>query len=189
MSHSTRSSALERALMAVVIAAACAAAPAAATLERAPPLPAGVVALAPDLKVQGGGELTYFGISVYDGWYWSPVRGWPHGGPHALDLIYHRNLDGTKIAQRSVDEIAKLGYGSDAERTRWGQLMARLFPDVRRGDRLTGVYTGAGAVRYFHNGKSIGEIAEPGFAQAFFGIWLDPKTSRADFRQKLLGQP
>ena len=42
-------------------------------------------------------------------------------------------------------------------------------------------------MRYFHNGKPIGEIAEPGFAQAFFGIWLDPKTSRADFREKLLG--
>ena len=42
-------------------------------------------------------------------------------------------------------------------------------------------------MRYFHNGTPIGEIADPGFAQAFFGIWLDPKSSRADFRQKLLG--
>ncbi len=189
MSRSTRSSAPERALMAVAIAAACAAAPArVAAPERAPPLPAGVVALAPDLKAQGGGELTYFGISVYDGWYWSPVRGWPHGGrlcarPH-LPPRSRRREDRASAASTKSRSSAT---GTDAERTRWGELMARLFPDVRRGDRLTGVYTGAGAVRYFHNGKSIGEIAEPGFARAFFGIWLDPKTSRADFRQKLLG--
>ena len=55
------------------------------------------------------------------------------------------------------------------------------------GDRLTGVKTATGSMRYFHNGKPIGEIADPGFAHAFFGIWLDPKSSRADFRKKLLG--
>ena len=145
--------------------------------------------MAPTLKIRGGGELTFFGISIYDGWYWSGATGWPQSGPYALDLHYHRSLDGAKIAARSVEEIAKLGFGSDAERLRWGQAMARLFPDVKRGDRLTGVNTGAGGVRYFLNGNAIGEIDDPGFANAFFGIWLHPKTSQADFRQKLLGAP
>lgn len=173
----------------LALAAAAVAAAAPAMAEGPPPLPARVRALAPEIRVQGGGELTFFGISIYDGWYWSPVRAWPNDGPYALDLIYHRDLDGARIAQRSVDEIAKLGYGSQAERVRWGALMTHIFPDVRRGDRLTGVYTGGGAVKYFYNGKPIGDIAEPGFAQAFFGIWLDPRTSQTAFRQKLLGSP
>jgi len=42
----------------------------------APPLPPQVAALAPGLKAQGGGELTYFGLSIYDGYFWSPRRGW-----------------------------------------------------------------------------------------------------------------
>jgi hypothetical protein len=154
----------------------------------APPLPPQVAQLAPDLKVQGGGELTFFGISVYDGYYWSPTRGWSQDGPFALDLHYHRALDGEKIAERSVSEIAKLGYGTAEQRLRWGEAMKRLFPDVRRGDRLTGVNLPGGVVRYFYNGRSIGEIADPGFARAFFGIWLDPKTSQLDFRQLLLGE-
>jgi len=191
MSRNTRSCASERvarSLAAAWLAFALATTPAHAVNVGPPPLPASVVDLAPGLLAQGGGELKFFGISVYDGWYWSRARGWPNGGPYALDLLYHRNIDGAMIAQRSVDEIAKLGYGSASERTRWGELMTRIFPDVQRGDRLTGVYTRAGAVRYFHNGKPIGEIVEPGFAQAFFGIWLDPRSSRADFRQKLLGE-
>lgn len=171
----------------LLLAFASIAAPALAMADRAPPLPPQVTATAPDLKAQGGGLLTFLGLSIYDGWYWSPVRGWPHDGPYALDLHYHRNLDGRKIAQRSIDEIATLGYGSDDERGRWAAQMARIFPDVRAGDRLTGVKTSAGSVRYFHNGKPIGDIADPGFAHAFFGIWLDPKSSRADFRKKLLG--
>jgi hypothetical protein len=161
----------------------------AAVAGGAPPLPRSVTELAPNLQVQGGGQLTFFGIAVYDGWYWSSSRGWPASGPYALDLVYHRDLDGGKIAQRSVDEITRLGYGTPEQRARWGTLMARIFPDVRRGDRITGVHTDTGVVRYFYNGQAIGAIEEPGFAQAFFAIWLDPKSSRADFRQKLLGQP
>ncbi len=164
-----------------------AAIPAQATSERAPPLPESVTSLAPGMRAQGGGLLSFFGISVYDGWYWSAARGWPGAGPYALDLHYHRSLDGAKIAQRSVDEIAQLGYGSEADRQRWRAQMTLIFPNVRRGDRLTGVAMAPDAVRFFHNGERIGEIAEPGFARAFFGIWLDPKTSQADFRTRLLG--
>ncbi len=161
---------------------------ASARAVNAPPLPSQIMELAPDLKVQGGGELTFFGIAVYDGYYWSPARGWSPDGPYALDLHYHRALDGAKIAERSVSEIAKLGYGTADQRSRWGEAMRRMFPDVLRGDRLTGVNLPGGVVRYFHNGKPIGEIADPGFARAFFGIWLDPKTSQLDFRQLLLGE-
>ena len=64
--------------------------------------------------------------------------------------------------------------------------MSRVFPDVRRGDRLTGVRSVEG-VRFFHNGRFLGSIDDAQFATAFFGIWLDPRTSRADFRERLLG--
>jgi len=173
----------------VMLAAALVAVPpAAARAVDAPPLPPRVVELVPGLKVQGGGELSFFGISVYDGYYWSATRGWSPDQPFALDLHYRRALDGERIAERSVSEIAKLGYGSAEQRARWGEAMKRLFPDVRSGDRLTGVNLPGGGVRYFHNGTPIGEIAEPGFARAFFGIWLDPRTSQLDFRQLLLGE-
>jgi len=163
-------------------------APVPASAVDAPPLPPQVMELAPNLRVQGGGKLTFFGISVYDGYYWSPTRGWSQDGPFALDLHYHRALDGAKIAERSVGEITKLGYGTAEQRSRWGEEMKRVFPDVRRGDRITGVNLPGGVVRYFYNGKSIGDISDPGFAHAFFGIWLDPNSSRLDFRQLLLGE-
>jgi hypothetical protein len=194
MSASTRSSAfdcadrLPAAGLRLAFALALAVTAVSARAVDAPPLPSPVLALAPNLKVQGGGELTFFGISVYDGYYWSPTRGWSQDGPFVLDLHYRRALDGAKIAERSVSEIAKLGYGTLEQRARWGEAMRSMFPDVRSGDRLTGVNLPGGIVRYFHNGKSIGEIADPGFARAFFGIWLDPKTSDAGFRQMLLGE-
>jgi len=172
----------------VALGAALVMSPGPADAADAPPLPAQVAALAPGLSAQGGGELTYFGLSIYNGYFWSPGRGWKEDGPCVLDLHYHRALDGAKIAARSLQEIAKLGYGTPAQRSRWGEEMRRLFPNVEKGDRLTGISLPGGIVRYFLNDQPIGDIDDPGFARAFFAIWLDPKTSEAGFRQLLLGE-
>ena len=155
----------------------------------APPLPPAVGVLAPAARAQGGGEVRFLGFPVYDGWYWASDHAWTLAAPFALDLHYHRTLSGAAIAQRSVDEMARLGTATPAELARWGDPMRGIFPDVAAGDRLTGVFLPPGIVRFFGNGRPIGEIDDPGFARAFFGIWLDPRTSRADFRAKLLGAP
>jgi hypothetical protein len=191
MSRNTPSSAIERLrrhAAASVLAVATALSGQAAAIG-VPPLPSAIVELASDLRLQGGGELRFFGVPIYEGWYWSAKPGWSADQVFALDLIYLRSLDGARIAQRSVEEIAKLGHGNPELRARWGAQMKRIFPDVKSGDRLTGVNLPGGRVRYFFNGQSIGEIVDPELARAFFAIWFDPKSSRADFRQKLLGQP
>ena len=155
----------------------------------APPLPAAIAAQAPGLRPQGGGEMTFFGLSIYDGWYWAGAHAWIPTGTYALDLHYHRSLDGASIAERSVTEIEGIGVGNTAQRQRWGEAMRRLFPNVRKGDRITGVNLPPGTARFYFNGQPIGDIDDPEFARAFFGIWLDPRTSRPAFRKQLLGAP
>ncbi|MEO5763994.1 MAG: chalcone isomerase family protein [Casimicrobiaceae bacterium] len=159
-----------------------------AAQRAAPVLPAEIRAQVPALRLQGSGELTFFGLSVYDGYYWSVEPGFSFAHPFALDLVYRRAFHGHRIAARSVDEMEKLGHGTPAQRQRWGDAMASLFPDVAKGDRLTGYYVPGGGVRYFHNGAAIGAIDDTEFARAFFAIWFDPRSSRADFRSKLLGE-
>jgi hypothetical protein len=44
------------------------AAPLSASVQ-APPLPPAVTSVAPSLELRGGGELTIFGLSIYDGFY------------------------------------------------------------------------------------------------------------------------
>ena len=153
-----------------------------------PALPQGVAVLVPDARAQGGGELKWFGLSIYHGYLWSVDDTFSFDEPFALDLHYQRTLKGTLIAQRSVEEMRAIGRHAEADLARWGEAMGRIFPDVSRGDHIVGVHLPGQGARFFHNGRPIGEIADPSFARAFFGIWLDPRTSRPDFRRQLLGQ-
>ena len=189
MSASTRSPARERAWQVAALAwlALAALTAPAASATSPPPLPDPVVALVPGLRAQGGGEMRVLGFAVYDGWYWAASTDYSVARPFALDLRYARALDGARIAERSADEIAKLGFGTAEQRSRWGEAMRAIFPSVAVGDRLTGVNLPDRGAVFFHNGRAIGDIPDPAFARAFFAIWLDPRTSRPDFRRRLLG--
>jgi hypothetical protein len=126
-------------------------------------------------------------MPVYRGTLWSVEGTFSFDEPFALELLYHRALDGRRIAERSVEEMRALARHDPAALARWGEAMVRIFPDVRKGDRIAGVHLPGQGARFFHNGRVLGEIADPAFARAFFGIWLDPRTSRPDFRARLLG--
>jgi Chalcone isomerase-like len=163
-----------------------------ATAEtNAPPLPAVVRSLVQNLEAKGGGELTFFGMSVYSAYFHCVDRSrcsWSPELPFALQLVYHRSLVGAMIAERSVEEIAKLGYGTPDQRARWGALMKQIFPDVVDGDCIIGLNLPQSGARYYYNGNPIGEIQDREFARAFFGIWLDPRTSEPALRKKLLSE-
>jgi len=137
------------------------------------------------LKRWGSGEFRRFGFLVYEATLWAGDD--PQRPPLALRLDYKRKIDGSSIADASVSEMRKLG-ADETKLARWGEQMVRLFPDVVPGDSLIGHYRPDGASFSF-NGKPIGEIADAEFAERFFAIWLDPKTSAPELRVALLKRP
>jgi hypothetical protein len=156
-----------------------------------PGLPPAVAAQMPKVTIRGGGELTFLGLSIYDARLYldAGARGdCAPDEPFALQLIYKRRLYGERIAARSVEEMSKLGYGTEEQRARWGELLKQILPDVDAGDFLTGVNMPKRGVRFYQNGTPIGTIDDREFAQAFFGIWLDPRTSEPVLRKQLLGE-
>ena len=82
--------------------------------------------------------------------------------------------------------MAGIGQGTQAQRLAWGEAMRRLFPDVSSGDRILGQYSPRGPSRFFYNDRPLGTIEDPDFGRAFFGIWLDPRTSEPAMRESLL---
>ena len=158
--------------------------------------PAALLQQAPGIEMRGSGTLRWFGLRIYDAVLWTtPARpgaapaagGADFSRPLALQLRYARNLSGTAIAERSTEEIGKLGLGTPAQRAQWDQAMRKLFPDVSDGTTLAGLHLPGRGARFFLNGRLLGEIADAEFSQAFFSIWLDARTSAPELRTALLG--
>jgi hypothetical protein len=142
-----------------------------------------------DARVAGAGSLTWFGLSVYDARLIVPASfraADALASPLVLEITYARALDGGKIAERSRDEIVKLGLGNDTQRAAWLEAMKRVFPDVKSGTRIAGVYLGERGARFYVDGSFAGAVEDPEFARAFFSIWLDPRTSAPRLRDALL---
>jgi len=145
--------------------------------------------LLPQQVLVGKTRLTVWGFQVYDAKLWAPpgvTAGQLPSQPFALELAYLRDFDNADIAARSLVEMRRSASISPAQAEAWTAAMLRVFPMVKKGDRLTGVnQPGAGALFLF-NGKPAGEIRDTEFARLFFGIWLSDKTSEPRMREALL---
>ncbi|GAA0742315.1 chalcone isomerase family protein [Ideonella azotifigens] len=148
-------------------------------------------ALGEAARAQGLGRMRFLGIAIYEIALWAatPVSAsdWT-GKPLALEIRYAHGLDGAKIAERSLDEMQRQGGFSAAQGTAWLARMKELFPDVKPGDRITGVLEPSQAARFYVNGRAVGELRDAAFANRFFGIWLSEATSEPTLRQQLLGR-
>ena len=140
----------------------------------------------PQARMAGQGAFSWFGMKIYEARLWVGDAGYVSGAPFALELRYARSLGGARIADASDDQMEKNGAGTSAQRATWLRRMRALFPDVKEGSTITGVFLPDGGVRFHLDGKVLGTIAEPGFAAAFAGIWLGPATTAPRLRASLL---
>jgi len=168
-----------------------AALPMAAVAGRTPQaLPPELKAELRDARLVGEATLRYLGLHVYD------IRLWTEAdfsvrelqrSTLALELLYARALDGKSIAERSLKEMQGLDRIDGLQGERWLQQMRHIFPNVKKGDRITGVQRPGEAAHFFVNGQPRGEVRDAEFTRLFFGIWLSPRTSQPKLREALLG--
>jgi hypothetical protein len=83
--------------------------------------------------------------------------------------------------------MRRMGTVPAEQQARWLAEMQALFPDVRRGERLTGVHRPGESAAFWFNGQPHGQVRDAEFARLFFGIWLSPRSSDPGLRQALLG--
>lgn len=144
-------------------------------------------------RLQGQGQMRYFGLAVYSARLWAPNRveaqAWWHSA-FALELVYDRALDGAAIAERSLVEMQRQATLSNDQQTQWLAWMRQAFPDVQGGDRLSAVQVEhEPGLRFYYNGAPRQALADQEFARLFTGIWLSPRTSQPQLRQALLDLP
>jgi hypothetical protein len=152
-------------------------------------MPAEVTADVPQPQVAGTARLKFLGLSIYDARLWvAPGFQAAHFAQYglALELTYLRALRGNLIAERSLQEMRRAGDLPSANGQRWLAAMQDAFPDVKEGDRITGIHLPTVGARFYFNGQLRATVKDVAFSQQFFGIWLSPTTSEPRLRTELL---
>ena len=156
-----------------------------------PLAPASAQVPPPGMRLSGEGSFRFLGMEVYHARLWvaPQFRAADYTAyPLALELNYRRDFTARAIAERSIQEMRRAGAFTESQAQSWLQALQAALPDVKAGDRVTGLYRpGIGAAFRFQD-RLVGEIADPEFARLFFGIWLAPQTSEPALRQALLSQ-
>ena len=136
-------------------------------------------------KLQGSGKLSWWGLHIYDAAFY---RGSNANSPEfALDIRYQKSFSGTALVKSTIEEMRKLGV-PDAQTQTWGKQLGTFFPNIESGQNLTAIYLPKQGTTFYFEGKPLAQIPGADFSKAFFGIWLDPKTSSTKLREQLLGQ-
>lgn len=150
-------------------------------------LPPAVCSVLDSCRMVGKGRLRWWGLHVYDAALWSRDGRWQTGTPGALDIVYARNITAAQLVETTIDEMRRLGVSDEVSLARWDAALRRIFPDVRPGSRLIGVYRPQRGMQFHSATAPLGGIDDPEFARRFFDIWLDPRTQKPELRAALLG--
>jgi len=140
-------------------------------------------------RLVGGHRFTYWGFDVYDASLWASATFSPEDWARQdliLELRYLRDFKGQDIAQRSIDEMHGQRPLSQPQKQNWFGTLQALIPDVRGGERITGVYMPDKGLQLLHQDRLLGEVRDTELAKRFLGIWLAPETSQRQLRQRLL---
>lgn len=141
----------------------------------------------PQASVVGEARMSVMFWDVYDAKLLAPNGKWSGDKPFALQLRYLRDIDGSKIADRAVQEMRKQGVSDEVKLATWHNQMIQIFPDVHEGDTLTGIFTENDQTIFLNESKEIGRINNVEFTKHFSAIWLSPRSSAQDVRLGLLG--
>lgn len=112
----------------------------------------------------------------------------PH--PMALSIVYQRDITKEQLIEATQSQWDYLGYSKNRQKE-WLDELQRIYPNVRKGERLVYVTDGSTGEIHFFSEQSgsvkLGEIASESMNDAFLSIWLAPETEYPKHREKLIG--
>lgn len=143
----------------------------------------------PEAKIAGSGEFTWWGLSIYTARLWHNSSSFDVMQDFALEITYNKSISRARFVDASIDEMRRIMGAklTPSLEQQWRAHMEKSFVDVKPGDQLIGVKLRGKGCRFYNRERLISEIADEDFAQAFFAIWLDPRSRDQELRARILG--
>ncbi|GAD77324.1 hypothetical protein VAZ01S_070_00360 [Vibrio azureus NBRC 104587] len=148
-------------------------------------------------KTVGEAQLSWLLFDIYISRLMSPTGKYhvstdisPH--PFALEMLYQRDITQEQLLEATDEQWEKLGF-SQGKRSRWGEKLQSMFPNIKEGDALvylTNGTTGQLLHREVGTGpfKPVGTVSDEQLNDAFLSIWLSPNTEYPKLRKQLIGR-
>lgn len=153
--------------------------------------PAELASHLPVARLGGRARLSVWGFQVYDATLWTAPGFRANAFENhafALELAYLRKFKSEEIAKRSLTEMERQRPIPADKAANWERQLLEAIPDVRPGDRITGIYQPGQGARFLVNGAGQRLVPDAEFSRLFFGIWLADTTSEPSMRRELLSQ-
>lgn len=138
-----------------------------------------------DLNRVGQGEMHYLFWTIYSAELYRSGK-FSVDDRQALRITYFKSISQQDLIEATLGQWKHLGY-SPEEIAQWIRPLTQIWPSVEPGDKLTFVSNATGESLFFFDGKPIGAIQDPTFADAFLAIWLSERTTEPKLRKQLLG--
>lgn len=135
----------------------------------------------------GEGDLTWLGQHIYHAKLSSKTGQYDPNAYHALEITYDWAFSPQELSDSTIDELKYTGFKNAAKLAEWHKTLMGIYPYVKKGDKIRAEATPGKHVAFFYNGKVVGEIKDPIFADQFTGIWLSPKARKQELRNSLIG--
>ncbi len=140
----------------------------------------------PGSQQVGAGELTWFGMTVYQASLFAAAGEYQPDLPHALKIDYAFSFSAYQLAKQSLKEIERI-HGKQPDRDSLVEQLQAVFSDVKKGVHILGIhYPGQGA-SFYSAGELLGRLDNSKLAEMFFDIWLNSATREPRLRNQLLG--
>jgi len=137
-------------------------------------------------ELVGESRLHVFLFKVFDARLYATNGEFDATAPFALSLSYLRDIDGSSIVDKTIEEMQRQRDWDAASINGWRQALAEIIPNVNSSTTITGVRTEDAHTHIYRGEELIGRIEDPSFTAAFFDIWLGPSTSEPQLRRELL---
>ena len=140
----------------------------------------------PSAEEVGSAEVSYIFWDLYEVELYAPNGAYTENSSFALSLRYQREIKADRILKSSMDEMRRMG-ADEVKLAQWYDLLKGIFPDVSKGDTLTGIFQPGQPTHFYYDDVLIGTIPDPAFGHHFSQIWLGPEARYPEVRQALKG--
>lgn len=147
----------------------------------------GMRADADSLGKEVGSAVYSFGpFKIYEATLSSASGEYVPGQPFALTLEYFRSMSAERIADVSIEEMARLGDMPKNDLEPLREQLERCFGDVSSGDTLKGVWESRDVAVFYRNMTFSCRVDHPSFSENFFSIWLGANSRFPQKANKLM---